>query len=178
MWKFSSKQIDDIFLNFTRKQDLTLHANCLLRRQFAWSVKSYSLGKIRKYFRMVSAEIFTQTYNKTCATSKDSDQPAHQRSLIRVFADGMCLLQPQDYPKKDKWEPMPYWVDVQADESLCWSNRSYCRFCLALAYFSHFSMKCCGYSFISEDQGLQCMPLIQQFISHISRNKMDQHAKC
>ena len=35
-----------------------------------------------------------KTYNKTSATSEDSDQPAHPRSLIRVFADRMCLLQP------------------------------------------------------------------------------------
>ena len=28
-----------------------------------------------------------KTYNKTCATSEDSDQTAHLRSLIRVFAD-------------------------------------------------------------------------------------------
>ena len=35
-----------------------------------------------------------KTYNKTCAISEDSDQPAHPRSLIRVFADRMCLLQP------------------------------------------------------------------------------------
>ena len=32
---FSRPQIDDIFLIFPRKQDLTFHANCLLRRQFA-----------------------------------------------------------------------------------------------------------------------------------------------
>ena len=35
-----------------------------------------------------------KTYNKTCAISEDSDQPAHPRSLIRVFAVRMCLLQP------------------------------------------------------------------------------------
>ena len=29
-------------------------------------------------------------------------------SLIRVFADRMCLLQPQWYPKKDKRESLPY----------------------------------------------------------------------
>ena len=28
-----------------------------------------------------------KTYNKTCVTSENSDQPAHPRSLIRVFAD-------------------------------------------------------------------------------------------
>ena len=33
---------------FPRKQDLTFHANCLLRRQFAWNVKSDFLGKIEK----------------------------------------------------------------------------------------------------------------------------------
>ena len=60
---FSRWQIDNIFLIFPRKQDLTFHANCLLiprkqdlifhancllRRQFAWNVKSCFLGKIRK----------------------------------------------------------------------------------------------------------------------------------
>ena len=75
-----------------------------------------------------------KTYNKTCATSEDSDQPAHPRSLIRVFADRMCLLQPPGYPKKYKRGPSPYWMDVQADLSLCWSHRSYCRFCRAQAH--------------------------------------------
>ena len=32
-----------------------------------------------------------KTYNKTFPTSENSDQPAHLRSLIRVFADRMCL---------------------------------------------------------------------------------------
>ena len=50
-----------IFLSFfLEKRILTLHANCLLRRQFAWNVKSYFLGKIKKYFKMLSVEIFTQ----------------------------------------------------------------------------------------------------------------------
>ena len=50
---FSRRQTDDIFLIFPRKQDLTFHANCLLRRQFAWNVKSCFLGKIRKIFQNV-----------------------------------------------------------------------------------------------------------------------------
>ena len=45
---FSRRQIDDIFLIFARKQDLTFHANCLLRRQFACNVKSCFLGKNKK----------------------------------------------------------------------------------------------------------------------------------
>ena len=59
-----------------------------------------------------------KTCNKTCATSAYSDQPAHLRSLIRVFADPMCLLQPPGYPKMDEREPLPFLVDVQADLSL------------------------------------------------------------
>ena len=27
-----------------------------------------------------------------------------------------------------------FWVDVQANQNLCWSPRSYCRFCRALAH--------------------------------------------
>ena len=50
---FSRRQNDVIFLIFPRKQDLTFHANCLLRRQFAWNVKSCFLGKIRKIFQNV-----------------------------------------------------------------------------------------------------------------------------
>ena len=45
-----------------------------------------------------------KTYNKTCATSEDSDQPVHPHSLIRIFVDRMCLLQ----PKRDEREPLPY----------------------------------------------------------------------
>ena len=33
-----------------------------------------------------------KTYSKACATSEDSDQPVYPCSLIRVFADRMCLL--------------------------------------------------------------------------------------
>ena len=43
-----------------------------------------------------------ETYNKTRATIEDYDQPEHLRSLITVFADRMCPLQPPGYPKRDK----------------------------------------------------------------------------
>ena len=50
-----------------------------------------------------------------CAPSEDSNQPGHPPSLIRVFADRMCLLQSLGCQKRDNGEPLPYWVDVQAD---------------------------------------------------------------
>ena len=78
----------------------------------------------------------TKPYNKTCVTSKDSDQPAYLCSLIKVSADHMCLSQTLGYRKRDKQKALLYWEDVHADLSLCWSHRSYCRFCGSLAYMS------------------------------------------
>ena len=57
-----------------------------------------------------AVEVMSRLYMSQCrtkptirrVTSKDSDQPAHPRSLIRVFADHMYLIQPLDYPKRDK----------------------------------------------------------------------------
>ena len=65
----------------------------------------------------------TKPRYKTCGTSKDSDQTAHLHSLTGVFADHTGLL--QGYRKRDKRESLPYWVDVQADLSVCWLHRSY-----------------------------------------------------
>ena len=47
-----------------------------------------------------------KTYNKILASSEDSDQPAYPCSLIRVFSDLMCLLQP---PKRGKQKSLAYW---------------------------------------------------------------------
>ena len=58
-----------------------------------------------------------KTYNKTCATSKDSDQTAPPLSLIKVFSDRMCILQPPDYLKKNQRELLLYWAGVQAYRS-------------------------------------------------------------
>ena len=63
------------------------------------------------------------TYNKTCATSEDSDQPVHP-----------------GYPKRDKREPLPYWGMFRL--SLCWSHRSYCRFCRVLAHIEGWAQDC------------------------------------
>ena len=43
---FSRRHFQIYFLFFSRKQDLTFHANCLHWRQFAWNVKSCFIGKI------------------------------------------------------------------------------------------------------------------------------------
>ena len=46
-------------------------------------------------FSEVNYPAHNKTYNVACAISEDTDQPAHPRSLIIVFADRMCLLQPR-----------------------------------------------------------------------------------
>ena len=47
---FSRRHIEIFSLIFPRKQDLTFYVNCLQWRQFAWTVKSCFLGKIRKKY--------------------------------------------------------------------------------------------------------------------------------
>ena len=79
--------------------------------------------------KVINKPAHDKTYNKTCATSEDSDQPAHPRSLIRVFAERMCLLQPLDYKIEINENPCHIgWMYVQVYLSLCWSYRFYCMF--------------------------------------------------
>ena len=70
---------------------------------------------------------------KTCVTSKDSDQPVHPPSLARVL-----VYHSLDSPKavEGTCNQQRLWSDcpaVQADLSLRWSHKSYCRFCHAPA---------------------------------------------
>ena len=69
-----------------------------------------------------------KTYSKTCATSKDSDQPAHPRSLIRVFVDRMCLLQPPHY---ENMHIQIYWKFHFTSKNWKFSDKK------KLWYFSH-----------------------------------------
>ena len=45
--------------------------------------------------------------------------------------------------------PLPYWVDVQADLSLCWLHKSYCRFCLVLDHMFLWRQQLSGQSDLS-----------------------------
>ena len=55
--------------------------------------------------------------------------------LLRVLADHVPPFASRISGPKNT----PYWADVQADQSLCWSLRSYCRFCHVLVQIL------CGY---------------------------------
>ena len=55
------------FFTFCRKMNLTFHTNCLLRRQFAWNVRSIFLEKIRKNKNIInlsSAEFIHSVLSK------------------------------------------------------------------------------------------------------------------
>ena len=54
-----ARQHYEIFSYFSQKIGFNISCKLSPRRQFAWNVKTYYLGKI-KYFKMSSAEIFTQ----------------------------------------------------------------------------------------------------------------------
>ena len=70
-----------------------------------------------------------KTYNQACMTSKDSDKPVHPPSMARVLF----------YPSLDSLEAVKVTTisedsaDAQADLSLHWSHKFYCRFCCTLA---------------------------------------------
>ena len=69
----------------------------------------------------------------TCAPSKDSDQPGHPPSLIRVFAVGSVGSQVPKVSSCGQGRLLSDWVDAQADLSLCLAHRSFCWFCCAVA---------------------------------------------
>ena len=113
---------------------------CSSARSFAGTDKvlSFCLDNSRSYKETLENMFETaqdKTYNKTCVTSKDSDQPIYPPSIARV------LFYPSlDIPEavEDTCDQRKLWsdcADAQAVQSLRWSHKSYYRFCRALALF-------------------------------------------
>ena len=78
-----------------------------------------------------SEPVDNKTYNKTCTTSKDSDQPVHPPIIAMILS----------YPALDRLEAVEGTCDAQTDLRFCWSHKSFCKFCPALAHIC-FSRKC------------------------------------
>ena len=53
----------------------------------------------------------------------------HREIRRIIYGYPLLSVAMQGYSKIDKQEPLLYWMNVQADLSLSWSHRSYCRFC-------------------------------------------------
>ena len=79
--------------------------------------------------RKINEPAHDKTYNKTCATSEDSGQPARPRtdqsSMIACAFYSLQTIQ----RGMNKNPCHTGWIY----RLMCWSHRSYCRFCRALA---------------------------------------------
>ena len=80
---------------------------------------------------------------RTCAPSKESDQPRHLPSLIRVFAVRIKKPWILSYPLNAQWRLWLDWADTQADLSLRWVHRSFCWFCHVAAQMIHIFLPPC-----------------------------------
>ena len=74
-----------------------------------------------------------KTNKITCVPSKDSEQPGHSPSLIRVFTVHMKKAWVLSYSLSAQLRLWSDWADAQADLSLCWAHMSFCWFCYAVA---------------------------------------------
>ena len=103
-----------------------ISAQVMVRRQITRSI--YRIGSVVGIglpvgFTVVASPTYEPQHYKTnkmtCALSEDSDQPGHPPSQW-VAEDPMFL-----HADSEDWSD---WVDVQADLSLCWAQRSFCWF--------------------------------------------------
>ena len=70
-----------------------------------------------------------KTNKMACGPSKDSDQPGHSPSLIRVFAVRMKKAWVLIYPLSAQRRLKSDWADAQADLRLRWAHMPFCWFC-------------------------------------------------
>ena len=80
--------------------------------EFATSAATVNCLKVNKWATT------WQNQQSECAPSKDSDQPGHPPSLIRVFAVHMKKLWVLSYPLNAQWRLWSDWTDAQADLGL------------------------------------------------------------
>ena len=78
-----------------------------------------------------------QNQQSECAPSKDSDQPGHPPSLIRVFAVRMKKARVLSYPLSAQRRLWSDWADAQADLGLRWAHTRFVGFVMSrLNYLS------------------------------------------
>ena len=77
-----------------------------------------------------------KTCKMTCVPNKDSDQPGHLPSLIRVFAVCMKKAWAFNYPLSTPQRLCSDWA-AQADLSLRWVHMPFCWFCHALTHIPY-----------------------------------------
>ena len=94
----------------------------------AWNRENLTCYKVR-------SELHRDKTNKmACAPSKDSDQPGHPPSLIRVFAVRLKKARILSYPLSAQRRLWSDWANAQADLSLRWAHMPFCWFCHNVAH--------------------------------------------
>ena len=78
-----------------------------------------------------------KTNKMACAPSKDSDQPGHPPSLIRVFAVRMKKIRVLSYPLSAQRRLWSDWADAQTDLSLHWAHSHFVGFVMRRLNFIH-----------------------------------------
>ena len=110
--------------------------------ELCWSYRLvlYDIGCILQNFPH-HCESWTIIHNPVLSEpAHDTDHPVHSPSMSRVLVRP-SLDSPEAVEGTYDWQR--HWsdcTDAQADLSLCWSHKSYCRFCHALAHIIIISM--------------------------------------
>ena len=90
---------------------------------------------IVKMLGLLIGPVYDITYNKICVTSKDWNQPVHPPNMASILVhpslDWLEAVEGTCDQRRLWWDC----VDAQADWSLRWSHKSYCRYCCAQAQF-------------------------------------------
>ena len=100
------------------------HISPVLWCHFLWNYASKC-----KQFKVKHEPPHDKTNKMACASSKDSDQPGHPPSLIKVFTVRMKTALVLSYLLSAQWGLWSDWVDAQADLSLGWAHMPFCWFC-------------------------------------------------
>ena len=107
---------------------------CLVQPLFCYPKFLYFMVDFPFFFVLSIVSLKNeQPHDKTnkmaCAPSKDSDQPGHPPSLIRVFAVRMKKAGVLSYLLSTQQRLWSDWADAQADLSLRWAHIPFCWFC-------------------------------------------------
>ena len=132
-----------LFLFFSSKQDVTIHANCLLRRQYVWQVKSFFFFFFQKTGFDNSCKLSPQetVWMKCQILFPGKNKKKHEmhsikvRKVISTVRNEMKLstlvmlnkdatptsnFQPIRLFNPDCWYKVTYWMTNCSDPELIW----------------------------------------------------------
>ena len=84
--------INTLLLPYARSQLLHRRGSVCIRSSDLGLIPSWGMLKYFHSMTLIFEPVREISNNVVCATSKASDQPAHMRSLIRVFASRLSIL--------------------------------------------------------------------------------------